>query len=136
MSELYVADFRWGISDLCHKNRYSEDDTLCSVRKTEAESEIHFFLKCPAYVSIRQQYIPANHSSASLQEYFKVAMSNNESAVIYPVAAFLHLTVLLRSRSEYIIMIMTIIIYACSLLSVCVCACVRACVRARARVQW
>ena len=41
LEQKYVRDeycrFKLGISDLCHKNRYNEDDTLCSVRKTEAE---------------------------------------------------------------------------------------------------
>ena len=51
--------FRLGVSDfLCHKNRYNEDNTLCPVCKTEPENETHVLLKCPAYVSIRQQYVP------------------------------------------------------------------------------
>ena len=44
--------------------------------KTEPENEIHFLLKCPAYVSTRQYYIPAYDSSASVQEHFEIVMSN------------------------------------------------------------
>ena len=30
----------------------------CPVCKTEPKNEIHFLLKCPAYLSIRQEFIP------------------------------------------------------------------------------
>ena len=82
--------FRLGVSDfLCHKNRYNEDNTLCPVCKTEPENEIYFQFKCPSYVSIRQQYIPANDRSASVQEHFKIVMSNKESEVIHSVEKFI-----------------------------------------------
>ena len=88
----YVRDvycrFRLGISDLCHNNRYNEDDTLCPMCKTEPENEIQFLLKS----SIRKHqttYIPANNSSANVKEYFKVVMSNEEPEVIPTVAKFL-----------------------------------------------
>ena len=97
---MYIAGLGWDFSYLCHKNRYNEDDALCPVCKTEPENEIHFLLKCPAYVSIRQQYIPANDSSASVQVQFKIVMSNKESGVIHSVAKFLYLAFKRRNRSE------------------------------------
>ena len=59
--------------------------------KTEPENEIHFLLKCPAYASIREEYIPANDRSASVQEYFKIVISNKESEVIHSLLSFLAL---------------------------------------------
>ena len=55
---------------------------------------------CPAHVSIRQQYIPANDTSASVQGHFKVVMSNKVLAVIHSAAKFLYLAIKRRSRSE------------------------------------
>ena len=104
LEQKYVRDeycrFKLGISDLCHKNRYNEDDALCPMCKTEPDNEIHFLIKCPAYVSIRQQYIPANDSTASVQEHFKIVMFKKESRVIHSVAKFLYLAFKRRSRSE------------------------------------
>ena len=89
MLEMNNADLGWDW--LCHKNRYNEDNTLCPMCKTEPENEIHVLLKCPAYVSSRQQYIPANDHSVCVQEHFKVVMSNKESEVIHFVAKFPYL---------------------------------------------
>ena len=97
---MYTADFSWEFLTCCATKTYSGDDTFCPMCKTEPENEIHFLLKCPAYVSIRQQYIPANDSSASVQVQFKIVMSNKESGVIHSVAKFLYLAFKRRNRSE------------------------------------
>ena len=120
MLGMYTADFSWEFLTCCATKTYSGDDTFCPMCKTEPENEIHFLLKCPAYASMRQHYIPANDSSASGQEHFKIVMHPvKELDVIHSVAKFLYLAFKHGSLG---------LIFLPSLSSVCVCTCTCVCV--------
>ena len=72
----------------------------------------------------------ANDSSASVQEYLKVVMSNKESEAFIPLQYF---DLYLAFKPAGLNSLGGLIIYFISgslLICVCVCACVRACVRA------
>ena len=107
---------------------------------------------CPAYISIRQ-YIPANNSSASVQEYVKVVVFSKNVEVIHSIAKFLYLACKRRSWSEYegfpiffpfpyrlIINVgaracwcRCVCVRACACVGACVYVCIHVCVRVRAR---
>ena len=85
---MYAVDL--GTSDLSdlilpQKNSYTESAILCPACRTEHEDEIHFLPKCPAYVSIRQQHIPTNESSANIQKYFsRRYVQNSVLSYLFP----------------------------------------------------
>ena len=65
-----MTRFRFGISDIAvHHNRYKNvpDDALtCALYKHANEDDVHFLLCCPAFIDIRQQFIPPKYENPCL----------------------------------------------------------------------
>jgi uncharacterized protein YacL (UPF0231 family) len=73
----YLIRLRLGVSQLkTHKLRFAVnatyEDLVCPMCKGDVESEVHFLLVCPAYDSIRMQFIPKKYYNNPC--LFKVTM--------------------------------------------------------------
>ena len=87
----------WVLSDCCA--------TIIDTTKTilyahcvnqHLKKKIHFLITCPSNANIRSQFIPANDSSASVEDYYV----QQESDVIRPVAKYIHPAFKLKTQSE------------------------------------
>ena len=86
MLEMHIADF--GLEFLSCATKTDTMNIILFAQCVKQNLKIKSIsCSCPAYVSIRQ-YIPANNSSASVQEYVKVVVFNKESKSFIPQRSF------------------------------------------------
>ena len=81
-----LTKFRFGISDLyIHSNTYKVNETqifICLLCRQENEDEVHFMLRCPFLIDIREIYIAAKYwRQPSLFKLVLLLASTNEQTV-------------------------------------------------------
>lgn len=96
-----LAKLRSSSHDLeIEKGRYTNvqrEDRKCRICNTVVESEYHFLLKCPAYMELRQRYLPSKYyTNASFNKYV-IIMSSRSESVLNNLAMFSYYAFLKRS---------------------------------------
>ena len=99
----YFIRMRLGVSQIkVHKLRYAVnvryEDLLCPICGNDVETEVHFMLVCPAYETIREQYIPGKYFRTPSLFKLVMLMASESKSVMLNVANYVRHSFDLRNK--------------------------------------
>lgn len=97
------AQFRTGVHSLeIERGRYSNTprhDRVCKLcSQGEVEDEEHFLLKCTAFASLRQKYIPSKYYNTSSVHNMHILLASRNETIIKNTAMYIYYSMMKRKN--------------------------------------